>query len=215
MSDTNDTAKVYLDADTLSKLSDISRRYTDNCPPSSRIVPGSRAFEYTEYHGKLLLLVNAVSVTLCDMTAIDADPFINWSDLVSKTPTAIGPGMAPTCDEQESVSEYVWRMAEFCEAVRVAYSKTEEWWAEATDHEKWLVTEVYNHMDEIWKPPNEQSAELDKFSIAVSQNLKKLLPDPDDIDHQDMVLERLEAGMFDTHLFQALKSLLVGSSKSD
>lgn len=30
-----------------------------------------------------------------------------------------------------------------------------------------------------------------------------------------MVLERLEAGLFDTHLFQALKSLYGRRSKSD
>ena len=216
MSHINKIDRSDLDADTLSKLSKISRQFTHNFPPGSRIAPGSSAFEYTEYHGKLLLLVNSVSVTLCDMTAIDAHQTIKWSDLVSKTPTAIGSGTASTCEEQERVSKYVWKMAEFCEAVGIAYSKTEEWWADAPDHEKLLVTEVYNRMDKIWNPPNEQSKDLDKFSIAVSQNLKKLLPDPDDIHHQDMVLERLEAGMFDTHLFQALKSLLHDrDSKSD
>lgn len=218
MSDTNVTAKTYLDADTLLKLSEISRRFSKNRPPSSRTATGSSAFEYThtEYHGKLLLFVDPKSVvTVCDMTANDACKFINWSDLVPKTPTAISPGTASTCEEQERVSKYVWAMAEFCEAVGIAYSKTEEWWAEAPDHEKWLVMEVYNRMDKIWNPPNEQSEKLHKFSVAVSQNLKKLLPDPDDINHQDMVLERLEAGMFDTHLFQALKSLYGRGSKSD
>lgn len=185
MSNINVTAKMSLDADIMSKLSGISRRYTENCLHTSTIHPASRAFGYREYHGKLLLFVDRESVvTVCDMTANDACQFINWSDLVPKTPTAMGPETASTCEEQERVSKYVWKMAEFCEAVGIAYSKTEEWWAEAFDHEKWLVMEVYNRMDKIWNPPDEQSAELDKFSIAVSQNLKKLLPDPDDIHHQ-------------------------------
>jgi hypothetical protein len=216
MSNINKIDKIDLDADTLSKLTKISHQFTQIFPPSSRIAPDSSAFEYTEYRGKLLLFVNSVSVTLCDMTANDARQFINWSDLASRTPTAIGPGTASSCEEQERVSKYVWKMAEFCEAVGIAYSKTEEWWADAPDHERLLVTEVYNRMDKIWNPPNEQSEELDKFSIAVSQNLKKLLPNPDNIHHQDMVLECLEAGLFDTHLFQALKSLLHGrGSRSD
>jgi hypothetical protein len=153
MSDTNDTGKMSLDPDTLSKLSEISRRYTENFPSAStsRIAPGSSAFEYTDYHGKLPLFVDSESVvTVCDMTANNADQSIKWSALVSKTPTAIGPGTPSASGAQELVTKYVSMMAEFCQAVRLAYSTTtEEWWTAANYDEKSFVIEVYSHMDQI------------------------------------------------------------------